>query len=310
MTERTLIYSPTGDRNNQDLINEKAARLYNINFGMQIKPSHKAFYIDLSGKRMTLKALKLMAKYFESSIAPAVKMVNLSNRLVQGGHNNTMLAFALITKALGSSTLLQVLNLSNNNLGSDGIKNLEDMLTKTTLERLDISNARLKVQDAKDLFKFLCPRKITHLCMSNNPSVATDNGQVVASFVQKCKNVVYLELSSISPGRDGTLAITKALHNLAEEKAPLVSVNLNRFHFGNPKNLEELKGALGNKSLQSLEHVNLMNSRIPSTEQEALQDLLYFNNVGLKPADILLGDDTDGDSEEQESQFVELSMHG
>lgn len=304
-----LIYSPTGDRRNPDLITEESARQYNIQFGSQISSRHDTtFYIDISSKHMTLGAVKKITKYFESTIAPDVKKVNISNLSVQGGHKNTMFAFRLISKALSTSKLLQVLVLSNNNLGSGGIKNLQDVLAKTTLELLDISHAHLGKQDAEDLFGFLHARKITHFSMSNNPNV---NAQAVASFLKKCTSLVSLELSNIRPGRVGTLAITKAIRIAREKKqAPLEWVNINHFDFGVAENLEELKATLGHHNLTTLIHVNVMNSGIPSAEHEDFADLLYYNNSGLDRDSILLGNDSDGDCEEQESQFVELSMRG
>jgi Ran GTPase-activating protein (RanGAP) involved in mRNA processing and transport len=307
MPENKLTYIPTGNPRNRNLIDEKAARISSINFGRQITPSIKAFFVDLSGKPMTLEAVKKMTKYFDSTIAPAVTILNVSNLLVQGGHNNTMTAMRLIAKSLRDSPL-KVVILSKNNLGSGGIKNLEDILTNKTLERLDVSNTCLGVQDVKDLFSFLRPRQITHLCLSNNPNAAGDDGQVVASFVKKCKKVVVLELSTIGVGRAGTLAITKSIHSLVQNQAPLECVNFSRFDFGDSTTLKELKAALGHADLKTLEHVSLANSCIPSTEYESLKDLLYYNNSGLTRNNIVLGNDTDG--EEQESQFVELSMRG
>ncbi len=49
-------------------------------------------------------------------------------------------------------------------------------------------------------------------------------------------------------------------------------------------------------------------SCIPSTEYKSSKDLLYYNNSGLTCYHIVIGNDTEG--EEQESQFVELTMCG
>lgn len=76
-----------------------------------------------------------------------------------------------------------------------------------------------------------------------------------------------------------------------------------------PSNRKSFEDFVSNVNLRSLEHLDVSNCGMKEKQQDKLRKYLLDSNRNLKSHCVIFGDNETSEVTQEESQFVELSMH-
>jgi Ran GTPase-activating protein (RanGAP) involved in mRNA processing and transport len=166
-------------------------------------------HLDISCNNINYKGAYSLARWIGMCIE--LKHLNLeSNQIGPKGINSLKNKISILP--------IEFLNISNNCLGSVGIKFLEN-LESLTIKYLNLSNNQIKSDDVNNLAQMLsqCPN-ITDINLSNNLI------RLERFPIGMCGNLEYLDLSHNQIGDDGIQSLANVLEE--GECKTLLSLNL------------------------------------------------------------------------------------
>jgi len=186
-----------------------------------IKRCPLLLHLDISCNNINYKGAYSLTRWI--GMCKKLKHLNLeSNQIGPKGINSLIKKISLLP--------IEFLNINNNCLGSDGIKFLKN-LESSTIKHLNLSYNQIKSDDVNNLAQMLsqCPN-ITDINLSNNliGLYRLDRFSIV---FKNCKFISYLDLSHNQIGNDGIESFVNILEE--GECKTILSLNLSNNKIGN-----------------------------------------------------------------------------
>ena len=171
-------------------------------------------------------------------------------------------------------THFYVLDVSSNNIASEGIRALSEALVKcTTLQRLSVSNNSIQKDDADSLamcFKNFKTFQVLDISCNN---LESSGAEVIADALLNSTSLYSLNISSNKIGQDGAYSLANALQHWAN----LSELNISSNGIES-QGLEYI--ALAMKSTKSLSHLDISGNALSSFNNQAVMNLFkQFLNI-------------------------------
>lgn len=149
-----------------------------LNFDKLIKQKH----IDLSHKGLNDDDLDVLYKVIEESTV--LEWLDLSD-------NNLTLDDGVLTDAVANNATIKVLNLTNNNIGLQGIKLFADVLKKenTTLKGLSLAGNNIGDEGAKSIADMLVVNKSLQVIELHNNHISLQGFKHLADVLKENKTL-------------------------------------------------------------------------------------------------------------------------
>ena len=183
--------------------------------------------IRLSNKSFDVKAAEVIADKLKKFTN--VSIVDISDIIAGRPEDEALKVLEIICSSMSEYNIKE-LNVSDNALGSKGVKSCHSLLCKKTLEKLWICNNGMAHESVELIASIILeggkipPLKLFHFY--NN--MAGDGGATALStIVKECPHLYDFRFSATRAGTDGCLAIAKSLAHVKD----IVHLDLNDCNF-------------------------------------------------------------------------------
>ena len=274
--------------------------------------------ISLSGKSYSPEASNIIAAFlsgpFEGgrSLSSGILDAQLGDIIAGLQTAEGLHVLRTICDAFADSNRLKILNLSNNAIGLLGIRLCTTLLSKSSLQAIELCDNGLSAEAMEIVAHTLTQDESGNGCVAANLSKihffnnnSGDEGcRHLASILENCSNLKDLRFASTHTGRAGTDMITSALVAALEDgrNVGLGRLDLNDNNFGNRASQDDLRSIL-ERTRTSLYHLDIGWCSLGSEGVAAVCDVLVSSESSLEHLD-LSGNGVESQGAEQIADYI------